>query len=149
MLRDIIVSESKQKTVNGIVYLFDSTRGKWLSIERCCILYGINHRNIHSSRWLAIANGIYTNNIGFKIPGRPGTITAATIQIKNINSCSFVIIENDDEAGVVTLELNSENEKSVDLNIDIQSESVLKCFMITNDNLIDYPFVVLKYAARL
>lgn len=151
MLRDIVIDRVKQKTVDGIAYSFDSTRGKWLSIERCCISYGINHKNINSSRWLAIANGIYTNNIGFKIPGisNPGTITAATIQIKNINSCDFVIIENDDEEGVVTLQLSNENEKSVDLNIDIQPESVLKCFMISNGNLIDYPSVVLKYAARL
>ncbi len=149
MLRDTITDRVKQKTVDGIPYLFDSTREKWLSIERCCILYGINHKNINSPRWLAIANGIYTNNIGFKIPGGPGTLTAATIQTKNINSCSFVIIENDNEAGVITLHLSNENEKRVDLNIDIQSEAILKCFMITNGNLIDYPFIVLKYAARL
>lgn len=150
MLRDIVTDQVKQTRIDGITYSFDSTRNKWLSIGRRHITYGINHKNVQSCRWLAIANGIYTNNVGFKIPdGRSDTITAATVQSKNITSCSFMILENDDKIEIGTLQLNDENEKTFNLNIDTQPGAVLKCFIITNGNSVNYPFVVLECAAKL
>ena len=149
MLRDIIKQE-KQRIVNGITYSFDLTRGKWLSIGRCYISYAINHKNVHSSRWLAISGGICTNNIGFKTPEyNSGILAVATIQTKNITSCSFIIVENNDETGIAILQLNNESEKTINLNTDIQSGAVLKCFVETNGNSVDYPFVVLECATRL
>jgi len=149
LLRDII-NQEKQKIVDGITYSFDSTREKWLSIGRYYISYAINHKNVHSSRSLAISGGIYSNNIGFKTPEyNSGILIAATIQTKNITSCSFIIVENNYEIGIVILQLNNESEKTINLNTDIQPGAVLKCFIKTNGNLADYPFVVLECATRL
>ena len=60
-----------------------------------------------------------------------------------------MILENDDKKEIGILQLNNENEKTFNLNIDTQPGAVIKCFIITNGNSVDYPFVVLECAAKL
>ena len=145
MLRDNIVN-NKQKIVDGITYSYDSSREKWLSIGRCHISYSINHKNINTSRWLAVSNGIYSNNIGFKMP-RTGTITNATVQAKDITTCNFIIKNNDDV--VITIKLNNEDNSIIDLNTDFAEATSLKCYLEIDNNTISYPFVYLECASKL
>jgi hypothetical protein len=143
MLRDNITRS--QKIVDGITYSYDSTREKWLSIGRCHVIYSINHKNINTSRWLAVSNGIYSNNIGFKVQGK-GTITGATLQAKDITTCKFMIKDDD---LLVTVELNDEENKIINLNSDFEETASLKCYLEIDNNTISYPFVCLECASKL
>ena len=146
MLKDVITD--RLKTVDGVTYSYDPTRSKWLSVGKSQILYGINHRNINTSRWLAMANGIYSNNMGFKISDN-GTITKAIVQSKNSTTCKFMIIKESMDDPILTLKLNN-NESCESLDIDIDKGNSLRCYMeIINNNTIDYPFVMLEYASKI
>ena len=145
MLRDNVVS--RQRVVDGITYSYDITRGKWLSIGTCCIFYGINHRNINTSRWLAVTQGYYSNNVGFKIPNQ-GTIIKATFQAKTQTTCEF-IVRDENVVDIVTLELDNEVDKILDLNTDFVAGVSLRCFLEIENNKIDFPFVMLECASRL
>jgi len=123
MLKDIIID--RFKTVDGITYSYDPTRSKWLSIGKSHILYGINHKNINTSRWLAVSNGIYSNNIGFKIPDN-GTITRVILQSKNPTTCKFMVVKEPTNI-ILTLELNNEPCKSFDIDVDFDQDNSLKC----------------------
>lgn len=145
MLRDNVVD--RQKIVGGVTYSYDATRGKWLSIGTCHISYGINHRNISTSRWLVVTHGIYSNNIGFKIP-KDGTIITAIAQAKNQTTCKF-IVKDENLTDVLELELNTESDKAVELNADFEEEVSLRCYLEIESGKIDFPFIVLECAYRL
>jgi len=144
MLRDNIVD--RLKTVDGITYSYNPSKEKWLSIGRCHICYYINHKNINTSRWMAVSNGIYSNNIGFKV-SRIGTIVSATIQAKETTTCKIIIKNNNDV--LVTVEFNNEENLIIDLNTNFSQTASLKCYLEINNNSISYPFVCLECASRL
>lgn len=145
MLRDNIVD--RQKIVDGITYSYDLTRGLWLSVGRCNILYSINHRNINTSRWLAVSSGIYSNNIGFKL-AKKGTITSAILQAKYPTTCKFKILK--DNNIFLILELDNENYKVVNTSADFEGDESMGCFLkIDSGDTIDFPFVVLECASRI
>lgn len=148
MLRDTIVDKLNQKIVDGITYSYDTTRGKWLSVGRYNILYGINHININSSRWLAVTQGIYSNNIGFKV-SRKGTIVTATVQAKNTTSCDFMIMKDNDTESILTISLKKWIDEIINPYVDFKEETILRCFLEVKDDKVDYPFVILECASRL
>jgi len=147
MLKDVIID--RLKTVDGITYSYDSVRSKWLSVGKNHILYGINHKNINTSRWFAVSNGIYSNNIGFQIPDN-GTITRVTFQSKNPTTCEFMIVKEPMNT-ILTLGLEGESCKLFDgLSVDFNQGDSLKCYVkIINNNTIDYPSVVLEYTSKI
>lgn len=145
MLRDNIVH--KQRTVDGVSYFYDAAREKWLSVGMFCVSYGINHRSINCSRWMAISNGIYSNNIGFRTC-KLSTIVTITPQSKNQSMCTFNV------AGInnilITVALSNESYGIFNTNIDFDENEVLKCFLeINNGYKVDFPFISLECAYRL
>ena len=129
----------------GYVYFYDKTRSKWLSVEKYQIDFSINHRNVSSNRWLALSTGIYSNNVGWFIE-RQGTIINITFQSKKLTTCEAEIISNGNP--VVAVQLNNQKSKSVNVNVDFVSDSVLQGFLKPNLK-IDYPLVKLTYAFRI
>lgn len=146
MLTDNITS-NRTRSINGITYAYNMTRMKWLSIGTCHISYGINHRSINTSRWLAVTHGIYSNNIGFKIP-KDGTIITAIAQAKNQTTCKF-IVKDENLIDVLELGFNNESDKIVELNVDFEEEVSLRCYLEIESDKIDFPFIVLECAYRL
>lgn len=143
MLKDNAID--KFVTVNGITYSYDTTRLKWLSIGRCRVDFSINHKNISSNRWMAVASGIYSNNVGYQVP-KKGTITTITIKTKKETTVDFEIYENDDV--IVTIQLINEIGKTVGLNTNFEEDASLKCFIKPLGNA-SYPLVSVHCASRL
>ena len=129
----------------GITYVYDTTRSKWLSINRYQADFSINHRNIKSNRWMAVASGIYSNNVGYRTPEK-GTIVTVTLQAKNNTSAEFEIFE--DNSVILTVQLFNESEKTVSTDVDFVGGSSLKCFLKPSGD-VDYPLVILNYSSRL
>ncbi len=146
MLRDTIID--RLRTVDGITYSYDPIRSKWLSVGKYHISYGINHRNIDTSRWLAVTHGIYSNNVGFKI-SENGTIVKVTFQSKNLTTCKFMIVKEIGDTATLTLELDNEAYKLFDTDVDFDQGDSLRCYIeITDGNKVDYPFIVLEWASK-
>src|SRR3989304_2815519 len=137
MLRDNLID--KTKIVNGIIYSYDVGRSKWLSIGRFNVQYGINHRDISTSRWMAMAPGIYSNNVGFRMLHK-GTITTVIIQTKNISFCNF-IIRDLNSTDMLNLSLLEETSRLFETNLDFAETDVLKCYLDIEMNKVDFPFI--------
>lgn len=138
---------AEQRIVNGVSYSYDAVRKKWLSVDKYDIFYSINHKNISASRWLVTGNGIYSNNIGLKIFNK-GTIIMATLQLRNPSSCKFVV-KDGYSSTILSLELNNECDKMIETNIDFEESVSLGCFLVIENNKVDFPFIALRYAFNL
>ena len=55
----------------------------------------------------------------------------------------------DDDNLLVTVELNNEENKIINLNSDFDETTSLKCYLEIDNNIISYPFVCLECAAKI
>jgi len=149
MLRDTVqTSQRTKQDSNGIFLFYDSSRSKFLSVTRPIICFGSNHSNISNDRWLSLISNIPSNTSSYKIV-RNGTITSISVQSKNNSNCTFRIRKNNIPLDLTTLELNNQNSKVIDnLNIDVNINDYIQCYMSVISGNIDYPVLVLELAWR-
>lgn len=158
MLWDIMLQDNiTDKTINvdGIQYAYDSTRSKWLSLSRCCIQFGLKHKNVSAPRWLSIATGTYSNNTGYTL-FQQGTLLYASTQASNICSCEFKIYEETESTGLIeifSVKLENEKYKFVQKDVDITAGEI-KCKLLCDLPgggfcKVDYPNISIQAAFRL
>ena len=148
MLKDII-TKSRLKQINNILYLYDTTINKWISVEKRGITYSINHTNASTDRWMRFTE-IPSNNNGFLI-ARDAIINSISISSKNITSGTFEIYRYNSTDGLVLLDSKSlsTNDQSINLDLDIEVDSgnIIKVhFKAISPNKVDYPIVSLEIA---
>lgn len=149
MLKDTFTFSKDQrfKIVDGVSYLYDETRSKWLSTARIVFNFGIDHRNLNTDIWMRMDGSIPSNNGGYKI-SRNATIVSATVQTNNTTSGSFVIRRNGTTVDLATLTLIGEESKVTDiLDVDLDEEDYLQALMQPVAK-IDYPMLTVELAWR-
>lgn len=151
MLKDVI-TKSKLKQINNILYLYDITINEWISVEKRGISYSIRNNNVANERWLHFAE-IPSNNNGFLVP-RDAIISSISISLKNVSSGSFEIYKYNTTDGLVLLKTStittSEKKVETGLNVDISSGNVLKVLFKENfPNKVDNPIVSLELAWKV
>lgn len=149
MLRDNVVdTERLNQNSDGILIFYDRSRSVWISISREVISFGIDHRNISSSRWMQMSGKVLSNTSGYKIP-RDGIITSISIQSQNNTTCDFRIRKNGNTSNLHTTSLTNQSGKSDDnLNININSDDWLQVLLDINNGDIDYPVLSIEVAWR-
>jgi len=152
MLRDVVTPSSNQNQIkqdsNGVLLFFDNSRSKFLSASRQTYKFGVKHRNVASSRWLNIIDGIPTNVTGYKIP-RNATITSITIQCSNnTGTTNFIVRKNDNPATIYSSSLSTSSNSVDNLNVDIDKDDWLQIFMSVTSGAVDFPLLVLELAWR-
>lgn len=152
MLRDVIrrsgggTGTTFNQTIDGILLFYDNIRTKWLSTSRESFLFGINHKNITTERYMLIGE-VVASATGIRIP-RNATITSISVQTKNTTTGSFKIRKNDSSVDLLTLTLSSEQGKSQNnISIDINQDDWLQV-LISPVTAIDYPILNLELAWR-
>ena len=106
----------------GILYIYDNTRGKWLSMVRQSIIFGIKR-----------ADGCYLNVSDFSssMSGWPalrdGVITGITVQASSgFSSKSFILSINNNPSPVLSFSLSGLYYANGALNIDFDANDVIK-----------------------
>lgn len=130
---------------NGILYIYDGTRNKWLSVDRTMVGWGRNSANT-SNEYLRQFNGAQSNNNGWRMI-RNGTITAITAQ-SNINQTWTLEIRKNDATTVITsltMTATQGNHNNT-LNIDVNEGDFIQAFC--NGTSIDYPQTLIEIAWR-
>jgi len=141
VLRDTL-QPIPQKQVDGILYLYDSTRSRWISVIREVVGFGINHKNIKSNRWLYLIGRVKSFNIGYRLP-RDGIITAVTIQLSTTGSATFQIFKNSTTL-LSSISLTSQTGLTqTGLNIYINKDDYIQCKVLPSP-LISYPIVMVE-----
>lgn len=134
---------------DGLLYLYDGTRTKWLSVDRIMLGWGRNSNNT-TNEYLRQFNGAPSNNNGWRII-RNGTITAISAQ-SNINQdWTLEIYKNDANQATTTpiTSLTMTNEQGnhlSNINIDINEGDFIQAYC--NGASVDYPQALIEIAWR-
>lgn len=106
----------------GILYLYDSSRGKWLSMIRQPVTFGIKR-----------ADGCYLNVSDFSssMSGWPalrdGVITGMTVQASHgYSSKIFTLSKNNDPTSLLTFQLTGHYYSNGNLNINFDANDLIK-----------------------
>ena len=133
---------------DGLLYAYDGTRNKWLSVDRNLIGWGRNSQNT-TNEYLRQYNGAQSNNNGWRMI-RKGTITAITIQTNSNSSADYTveIRKNDSATAILTLPVaKTESGKHVTtINVDFEAGEFLQCYL--NASAVAYPQVLIEIAWR-
>ena len=141
MLVDVFKAD-RRKIVDGIPYLYDGTRSKWLSEQEFQALFRTIRRNITGERWVWFDNRP-SNRSGFKFV-RNSTIKTVDVFLGNSATCEFKFYKNGGE--VLSVTLTGEAAKSVgSLDIDVADGDDLSCKIISSQ-LIDNIDIYLSYS---
>ena len=130
---------------DGLLYIFDGTRNKWLSVDRTTVGWGRNSANT-TNEYLRQFNGALSSQNGWRMI-RNGTITAITAQ-SNINQTwTFEVRKNDATTVVTSITMtNVQGNHNNTINIDINEGDFLQAYC--NGTSIDYPEALIEIAWR-
>lgn len=110
----------------GILYAFDSTRNKWMSVDRTTIPFGKNNNT--TNEYLRQINGTPSNTTGWRMM-RKGTITGVSVQTENSPTWTLEIRKNNVTIPIVSLNISSANgNHNNNINIDINEGDVIKAY---------------------
>jgi hypothetical protein len=148
-IRELIVG------TDGLLYAYDGTRDKWLSVDRNLIGWGRNKINAGSddplgTQYLRQYNGAPSDLNGWRMI-RKGTITAITIQTNgtsDVPNYKVEIEKNNIKTAILTLLVaNTELGKhDTTINIDFDEGDFLQCYL--DASAVEYPQVLIEIAWR-
>ena len=129
---------------DGILYIYDGTRSKWLSVSRFMVGWGRNSNNT-SYEYLRQFNGALSSNNGWRMM-RNGTITGISAQSRVNQTWIFQIRKNG--GGLITslTMTNQRGNHNKSINIDVSAGDYIKAYC--NGNSIDYPQGLIEIAWR-
>lgn len=131
---------------NGIPYVYDPIRSKWLSFTRPEIVFGREGRTGDIALNYCISK-LPSTLSGFRLL-RNATITGITCQLSSSGSCNIHIRANDSATNLATLTLSSETgNQRADLDVDLAAGNYLQCFCESATKVND-PVVAIEYAWR-
>lgn len=130
---------------DGILYIYDGTRNKWLSVDRTMIGWGINNNNA-TYRYLKQFNGADSDKNGWRMI-RNGTITSITAQTDSDNTWVLEIRKNDSVTPIATLNINNTTgNHNTALDIDFDEGDYLQAYCNGED--VNRPETLIEIAWR-
>jgi hypothetical protein len=126
---------------DGIMYIYDSTRTKWLSVQREVLIFGRRKRVKNQYLNFAVGN-LSSNNSGYRIP-RNATITAMTGQLDASGTCNIHVRRNDTATNITSLSISSSNGNvDISTNVDINANDFLQCYLSASNRVEDPVFMI-------
>jgi hypothetical protein len=142
MLQDLRPPTQYKQNSEGLHFLYDTTRDKWLSVERSKYLFDLDHVNVKGQRWLSICNT--PSNLGGYVVERLSIITMVTFSSPRPGNGTFRICLPD-ETPLYSLNIDNESFKVVsNLNIPVEKNSKLSALLLLGE--FDYPKLTVEIA---
>ncbi|SFR89764.1 hypothetical protein, partial [Maribacter stanieri] len=130
---------------DGILYIYDGTRSKWLSIDRTMVGWGRNSNNT-SNEYLRQFNGALSNQNGWRMV-RNGTITAISAQSDIDQTWTFEVRKNDATTVIASITMTGiQGNHNNTLNVDINEGDFIQAYC--NGTSVDYPETLIEIAWR-
>lgn len=130
---------------NGLLYLYDGSRNKWLSIDRTMVGWGRNSGNT-TNQFLRQFNGALSSQNGWRMI-RDGTITAVTAQSNRNQTWTLEIRKNDSATVIASLTMSAtQGNHDNTLNIDFNEGDFIQAYC--NGISVDYPQALIEVAWR-
>ncbi|MCD8451985.1 hypothetical protein LNI90_07800 [Tenacibaculum dicentrarchi] len=132
-------------STNGILYIYDGTRMKWLSVDRTMIGWGRDSNNT-TDQYLRQFNGAPSNKNGWRMI-RNATITAITAQTDIDQTWTLEIRKNDGTTAIASLIMtNQQGNHNNILNIDVNEGDFIQAYC--NGTSVDFPETLIEIAWR-
>ncbi|SOU86649.1 hypothetical protein [Tenacibaculum dicentrarchi] len=132
-------------STNGILYIYDGTRMKWLSVDRTMIGWGRDNNNT-TDQYLRQFNGAPSNKNGWRMI-RNATITAITAQTDIDQTWTLEIRKNDGTTAIASLIMtNQQGNHNNILNIDVNEGDFIQAYC--NGTSVDFPQTLIEIAWR-
>jgi hypothetical protein len=126
----------------GILWIYDSTREKWLSSNSVFLSAGKKGRA--GNIYLRLNNE--QSSTAYRIP-RDGTIVASSIQIRDKETCSLKIIKNDQIIYTLFVD-DSTGNSDIIINVDINKDDLLRFYLGVPENFVRDPAVLVEILWR-
>ncbi len=132
-------------TTDNIIYAYDITRGKWLSLDKTSYTFG--KKGLTNKMYLSYFGGdITSTKSGFRIP-RNACIVSMSGQFTNLGNGTFYIRKNNGTGTMAFLDvLNDYGNSKIDINMDINEGDILHCYFESPSTVIRDPMVTLEIA---
>lgn len=140
------LAQSQFASVGGLLYMYDSVRGKFLSIQRQTFVFGKRGRS--SDQYLNFYSSDHpSNNSGLRML-RNATIVGLTGNLNASGTCDLRLRKNDNTANIATLNITSAL-GSIDstVNIDIDVNEYLQAYVDATP-FVRSPILVVEIAWR-
>jgi hypothetical protein len=132
---------------DGILYIYDPVRNKWLSVDRKVMAFGREGKSRHSMYLSYYAGELPSSNSGYPFL-RNICITGMAGKLNTSSSCNFHCRKDGQLTDIATLQMSGVSyNRRVDLNYDIDYNSFLQMYIEIPVEVED-PLVVVEYAWR-
>ncbi|MCG8804784.1 hypothetical protein G1K75_03845 [Tenacibaculum finnmarkense] len=132
-------------STNGILYIYDGTRAKWLSVDRTMVGWGVNNANT-GNEYLRQFNGAQSSQNGWRMI-RNGTITAISAQTDINQTWTLEIRKNDGTTAIASLTItNQQGNHNNTLNIDVNEGDFIQAYC--NGTNVSHPETLIEIAWR-
>ncbi len=139
--------EGQMAIINGLLYAYDATRAKWLSVQRQTFTFG--RKGNSANQWLAFAGGsLASNNSGYRIM-RNATIVGLSGQLDASGTCDMRVRRNDVATNIASLSLAAVTGLTdVTINVDLTATDFLQCYLEAS-SVVEDPMIVVEIAWRV
>ncbi len=128
------------------MYIYDSTRSAWLSIQRLNCSFG--RLGATKDQYINFGGGMMpSNNSGMRMI-RDATLTGISVQLDSSGTCNVYIRKNDSATNIATLAVSAATgAKNAALDVDVSADDFLQCYVEATTAIND-PMVILEYSYR-
>lgn len=142
----INLNQSQLASIDGILYMYDSTRGKFLSIQRQTFAFG--RRGISINQYLNFyASDHPSSNSGLRML-RNATIVGLSGNLNASGTCDLRLRKNDTTTNIATLNITSSlGNVDTTVNVDIDANEFLQAYVDTAF-FVRSPILIVEVAYR-
>lgn len=138
--------EGNVEVKGGILYTYDATRSKWLSVDRKLLSCG-RKRNT-KDKYLEILDGIATSETGYRVL-RDGTITGMFAQTDDAESWTFEVRRNGVATPIASLVITAaQGDQATATNVDVDQGDEIQFYANTSGAKVKSPVAGIELAWR-
>lgn len=144
MLQDLRLPSPYKQNSDGLHFLYDATRGLWLSVERNRYTFILDSNRARPERWLWIDN--LPSNLGGSIVERQSRITQIIFNSKDTSNGTIKLCDTD-ENPIYDLTVENETLKTIP-GLDILLPKNTPIAALLSDGEFSYPRFTIELAAE-
>lgn len=134
---------------NGVLYIYDDIRSKWLSVNRQTLVFGRN--GVAGNQYLSYMGGGMSSDSGYR-PSNSATIVSMSVQTSTSDDYSIDIRKNDTLTGIASLSVSgSDNAGEITTDVNLTIGDFLQCYLnyTGSGSGVEDPVVVIELAWRV
>jgi len=140
------LAEGQMAVINGLLYEYDTVRGKWLSVQRMTFSWG--KQGGTKDQYLRHWGGNIASNLSGERVWRDATIVAMSGQLNAVGTCNMRIRKNGTVTNIATLALGGVlGAHDITTDVDLTAGDRLHSYL-DNNTTVQNPTLIIEVAWR-